>query len=159
GTAFLLLVSLVLSAGLSATGDFIGRTAVGARVPLQIINQVVAFVVISLLFAMIFRRLPDAEIAWRDVWIGSILTAVLFSVGKYLLGWYLGRQGVTSGFGAAGSLVLVLLWVYYSSLILLFGAEYTRVYAQHYGSGVRPTPNAVAVTEDARARQGMFRQN
>jgi membrane protein len=110
------------------------------------------------LFAMIFRLLPDAQIAWRDVWMGAVLTAALFSLGKFLLGWYLGREGVTSGFGAAGSLVIILLWVYYSSLILLFGAEFTRVYAEQFGSGMKPAPNAVPVTAEAQARQGMPRQ-
>ncbi len=158
GTGFLLLVSLVLTAALSAISNSLTGTLPGGTVFWQIVHQVVAFGVIALLFAMIFRLLPDALIAWRDVWIGAVLTAVLFSVGKFLLGWYLGREGVTSGFGAAGSLVVILLWVYYSSLILLFGAEFTRVYAQQLGSGVKPTPNAVPLSEEARARQGMPRR-
>jgi membrane protein len=155
GTGFLLLVSLVLTAILSALGDSLSQAFPGAGVVWQIVNQLVSFGVIILLFAMIFRLLPDAQIAWRDVWIGAILTAALFSLGKFLLGWYLGREGVTSGFGAAGSLVVVLLWVYYSSLILLFGAEFTRVYAEQFGSGMKPAANAVPLTPEARARQGM----
>ena len=159
GTGFLLLVSLILTAALSALSQFLTHYFSVNPIFWQAVNQVVAFGVTSLLFAMIFRLLPDARIAWRDVWMGAILTAALFSLGKFLLGWYLGREGVTSGFGAAGSLVVVLLWVYYSSLILLFGAEFTRVYAEQFGSGFQPTPNAVPVTAEARARQGMPRQD
>jgi membrane protein len=155
GTGFLLLVSLVLSAALAGQGKWLGDALPGGTVLWQVVNQVVAFAIIAVLFALIFRFLPDARVAWRDVWIGALLTAALFTLGKFLLGWYLGREGVTSGFGAAGSLVVILLWVYYSSLILLFGAEFTRVYAQQYGSGMNPTPNAVPLTADDRARQGM----
>ena len=92
---------------------------------------------------MIYKILPDVRIAWRDVWIGAVLTALLFTVGKFILGWYLGRSSVTSAYGAAGSLVVILLWVHYSSYVLLFGAEFTRVYTQKFGSGVHPTSNAV----------------
>jgi membrane protein len=155
GTGFLLLVSLVLTAGLSAVNTSLSHALPVAAVFWQVVNQIVAFGVVTVLFAMIFRLLPDARIAWSDVWIGAVLTAALFSLGKFLLGWYLGREGVTSGFGAAGSLVVLLLWVYYSSLILLFGAEFTRVYAEQLGSGLKPAPNAVPLTEEARTRQGM----
>lgn len=155
GTGFLLLVSLVLTAALSALSTSLARALPGAAVFWQVLNQVVAFGATTALFALIFRLLPEARVAWRDVWVGAVLTAVLFTLGKFLLGWYLGREGVTSGFGAAGSLVVILLWVYYSSLILLFGAEFTRVYAQQVGSGIEPTPNAVPLTAEARARQGI----
>jgi len=158
GTGFLLLISLILTAVLSLLGTSLAHSLPGAAVLWLIVNQVVTFVVITLLFAMIFRLLPDARIAWRDVWLGAALTAVLFTVGKFLLGWYLGTQGVTSGFGAAGSLVIILLWVYYSSLIMLFGAEFTRVFAERFGSGVKPAANAVLLTTDARARQGIPRE-
>lgn len=158
GTGFLLLISLVLSAALSALSNSLNALFPGGAIVWQIVDQVVSFIVIGLLFAMIFRLLPDAQVAWRDVWIGAALTALLFSLGKFLLGWYLGREGVTSGFGAAGSLVIILLWVYYSSQILLFGAEFTRVYAQQFGSGVKPAPNAVPLTAEALARQGMPRE-
>ncbi len=155
GTGFLLLISLVLTAVLSAFSSSLGGALGIETALLQALNQVVTLLVAMLLFAMMFRFLPDAEIAWRDVWIGAVITAVLFTLGKFGLGLYLGRSGVTSGYGAAGSLVLLLLWVYYSSLILLFGAEFTYVYAKQVGSGVRPSPNAVAVTEQSRAQQGM----
>ncbi len=158
GTGFLLLVSLILTAALSALSRTLSRVMPGEPVVWQVVNQIAALAVITLLFAMIFRFLPDARIAWRDVGIGAVVTAVLFSLGKFLMGLYLGREGVTSGFGAAGSLVIVLLWVYYSSLILLFGAEVTRVFAQRFGSGLTPTPNAVPLTEEALAQQGIPRQ-
>jgi len=98
---------------------------------------------ITLLFALIYKVLPDVDITWRDVWIGAAMTAVLFTIGKFLLGLYLGRKGVTSPYGAAGSLVLLLLWVYYSGLIFLFGAAFTKVYATTYGAAVRPAATAV----------------
>ncbi len=155
GTGFLLLVSLLLTAALSALGNRLAGGTADNGIVWQIVNQAAAFVVETALFAMIFKLLPDAKIAWRDVWIGAILTAALFTLGKFLLGLYLAHAGVASGFGAAGSLVLILLWVYYSSQILLFGAEFTAVYAKKYGSGVEPAPNAIPMTDDARARQGM----
>ncbi len=154
GTAFLLLVSLVISTALAALGHLLQPApGVGAWV-WQVVHALISFGIITLLFALIYKVLPDATIGWRDVWIGAVLTAALFTIGKYLLGLYLARGSVTSGYGAAGSLVLILVWVYYSSQILLFGAAFTRVYADRYGSHVRPTPNAVAVTPEAQARQG-----
>jgi uncharacterized BrkB/YihY/UPF0761 family membrane protein len=104
-----------------------------------------------------FHTFPDRQnkIAWKDVWVGAALTAVLFTLGKFLVGHYLGQSSTTSAFGAAASLVIILIWVYYSSQIVLFGAEFTRVYANRYGSHVEPSENAVFVTEEARARQGM----
>lgn len=155
GTGFLLLVSLVVTATLSALNSSLTHALPGTTALWQVVHQVIAFAVVTLLFAMIFRLLPDVKIAWRDVWMGAAITAALFSIGKFLLGWYLGRAGVTSGFGAARSLVVVLLWVYYSSLIMLFGAEFTRVYAEEFGSGIRPAENAIPLGEVTRDRQGM----
>jgi membrane protein len=132
GVGFLLLVSLVLSAVLTAVSHHLpwaGSTALG-----QVINLVVSLVIITLLFALIFRLLPDAGIAWKDVWIGAALTAVLFTIGKSLIGLYLGSSSVGSTYGAAGSLAVFLVWVYYSAQILFFGAEFTKVYANHYGA-------------------------
>ncbi len=128
-----------------------GRKRLGHLLPAQEtlwqwINFGVSFGVITLLFAMIFKVLPDVKIAWRDVWIGALLTALLFNVGKYLLGLYLGRSSVTSTYGAAGSLVLVLLWVYYSAQILFFGAKFTQIYSNRHGSHLKPGPGAEAVT-------------
>src|SRR5205823_6766881 len=108
-------------------------------------------------FALIFKLLPDVRIAWRDVWVGALLTTVLFMVGKGLIGLYLGRSGLGSAYGAAGSLVALLVWIYYSAQILFFGAEFTKVYANRYGSRIVPAADAVPVTEDARAQQGMPR--
>lgn len=146
GIGFLLLVSLVVSAGLSALGKFMVGLLPEQGTIWQGINFVVSFGVITLLFAMIFKVLPDVKIAWRDVWIGAILTALLFNLGKFLLGLYLGRSSVTSAYGAAGSLVIVLLWVYYSAQILFFGAKFTQIYSTKHGSRLEPAPGARAVT-------------
>jgi membrane protein len=115
--------------------------------------------VITVLFALIFKYLPDVKTQWRHVWIGAVLTAVLFTIGKFGLGWYLGRKGAVSVYGAAGSLVALLIWVYYSAQILFFGAEFTQVYArQHLGQDVPAAENAVPVTEEQRAQEGMPRK-
>ena len=150
GTAFLLLVSLVISAVLSALGGLFGdwqTSLVG-----QAVNLAVSYVVIALLFAMIYRFLPDAKIAWRDVWLGAAMTALLFLVGKALIGLYLGQAGIASTYGAAGSLAVLLVWLYYSAQIFLYGEEFTKAYANRYGSRIVPAENAVAVTDEARAR-------
>jgi membrane protein len=138
GIGFLLLVSLVISAGLSAVQETIGNAIPVSEILLQLVNLVISIGVITVLFALIFKFLPDAEIAWRDVWLGAFVTAVLFSLGKFLIGIYLGNSAVASSFGAAGSLVLLLIWIYYSAQILLFGAEFTQVYANQFGSKIVP---------------------
>jgi membrane protein len=138
GIGFLLLVSLVVSAGLSAVQETVGNTIPVSEILLQIVNLIISIGVITVLFALIFKFLPDAEIAWRDVWLGAFVTAILFSVGKFVIGLYLGNSAVASSFGAAGSLVLLLVWIYYSTQILLFGAEFTQVYANNYGSKIVP---------------------
>jgi membrane protein len=138
GIGFLLLVSLVISAGLSAVQTTIGNLFPFSEIILQLINLVLSIGVITVLFALIYKFLPDAEIAWRDVWLGAFVTAVLFALGKLLIGIYLGNSAVTSSFGAAGSLVLLLVWIYYSAQIFFFGAEFTEVYANHYGSKIVP---------------------
>lgn len=156
GIGFLLLVSLVVSATLAKLHDFVsGADLPGGPILWQTIHFVVSLAVITLMFAMIFKFLPDVQIAWRDVWVGALVTAGLFTVGKYLIGFYLGQAGTESAFGAAGSLVVILLWVFYSSQILLFGAEFTKVYANHYGERLQPAGHAVPVAEDERCRQGM----
>jgi hypothetical protein len=121
----------------------------------QILNSVVSFGVITLLFAMIYKILPDVKVAWSDVWIGAAATAALFTLGKFLIGLYLGQSGISSTYGAAGSLVLLLIWIYYSAQILFLGAEFTQVYAKRYGSRIEPDDDAVPVTEEARAQQGL----
>lgn len=142
GVGFLLLVSLVVSAALAAFDEFLGGTAPGASFVLQVIHFLVSLGLIAFMFAAIYRFMPDGRIAWKDVVVGGILTALLFNVGKFFIGLYLGQSSVTSVYGAAGSLVTLLLWIYYSSLIFFFGAELTQVYASKFGSGLTPSPNA-----------------
>lgn len=158
GTSFLLLVSLVISTALAFLNQFFTDWLDGLGVLAQMINIIVSIGVVTVIFAMIFKFLPDVKIRWADVWIGSLFTAVLFTIGRILLSIYLGNSATTSAYGAAGSLVVLLLWVYYSSQILFFGAEFTQVYARMYGSRILPTPNARALTETERAHQGMPRQ-
>jgi len=126
---FLLLVSLVLSAGLAAAGKFLGGILSVPTVVLTVINVLVSFSAIAVLFALIFKYVPEAKIAWKDVWAGAIGTAVLFTLGKFLIGIYLGKAAVGSAYGAAGSLIVIIVWVYYSSMIFFFGAEFTHVLA------------------------------
>jgi membrane protein len=157
GVGFLLMVSLVISALLAAVGEFISGYFIEYVIIGQIINFLISFGFITLLFAMMFKILPDVEIAWGDVWIGAIVTALLFVAGKFLLGWYLGQQTFGSTNGAAGSILIILLWVYYSAQILLLGAEFTQVYAHRFGSRIVPDENAVLLDEETRAKQGIPR--
>jgi membrane protein len=136
GIGFLLLVSLVISTALSALGTWVGSFFPFQQLVLQLINFVISIVFITILFALIFKFLPDADIAWRDVWIGAFFTAILFGIGRTLIGLYLGSSAVATTFGAAGSLVILLLWLYYSAQILFFGAEFTQVYANRLGSRI-----------------------
>jgi len=137
GIGFLLLVSLVVSAGLSATQEMLDNTFPVPEFILQAINLIVSIGVITVLFALIYKFLPDVEIAWRDVWMGAFVTALFFSLGKLVIGLYLGNSAIASSFGAAGSLALLLVWIYYSAQILFFGAEFTQVYANKYGSKIK----------------------
>jgi hypothetical protein len=121
------------------------------------VNVALSLVVITLLFAAIFKVLPDAEVSWSDVWIGAILTSLLFVVGKTLIGVYLGHSSVGSTYGAAGSLLVFLVWVYYSAQILFFGAEFTQVYARQRGKRIVPSAGAVPLTAEAKAEQGLKR--
>jgi membrane protein len=152
---FLLLVSLVVSTGLSAVGNLVGGLLPESELLLSIVNFIISFLVITVLFALMFKYLPDAKIDWRDVGVGAAITALLFTIGKLLIGIYLGNSTTASSYGAAGSLVVLLLWVYYSAQIFLLGAEFTQVYANQFGSRVRPAANAVPVTAQERAQQGM----
>ena len=145
GVGFLLLVSLVITTVLTHLTLYIGSLIGGAAIIAYLLDIVVSFGFVTILFAMIYQFLPDVRIQWKDVWIGAALTSFLFTVGKFLIGLYLGTSGVTSSFGAAGSLITVLLWVYYSALIFFFGAEFTQIYASRYGSGVVPAENAVPI--------------
>ena len=156
GVSFLLLVSLVISAALTLINNYFTNLLGGLGILAQILNIVISIGVISLIFAMIFKILPDVEISWGDVWIGALVTAILFTIGKQLLGVYLGSSATTSAYGAAGSLVVLLLWVYYSAQILFLGAEFTQVYARRYGSHIiTPSESARAVTEAERAKEGL----
>jgi membrane protein len=139
---FLLLVSLVIGAALSALDKWSGAMIPGSAVLLSLLNIAFGFVVTTLLFAVAYRILPRVKVAWADVWIGAVVTSALFTIGKYLIGLYLGRAGISSGFGAAGSLVIILVWVYYSAQIFLLGAEFTWVFAHTRGSraGTAPPP-------------------
>jgi len=134
GLGFLLLVTLVASAGVAALGGWANGLLPGWELLLQVINTVISLGIAALLFAMIFKIMPQAKVSWRDVWVGAAVTAVLFEVGKTLIGLYIGKSGVTSSFAAAGSLVVLLVWVYYSAQIFLLGAEFTWVYAHEHGS-------------------------
>ena len=135
--AFLLLVSLIVSATLAVLERYAGDLWSGSTEVLSLLSSVIAFGVIASLFAVIYRMLPNVKLAWRDVWVGALVTAALFSLGKYAIGLYLGNSAVASGFGAAGSIIALLLWVYYSAQIFFLGAEFTRQYALKCGS-LRP---------------------
>lgn len=152
---FLLLTSLLLTTALAALNGYFEQLIGLPPFIGLLLGFVLSFCVVTLLFAFIFKVLPDAQIEWRHVWVGAAVTAFLFELGKFGLGFYLGRASTASSFGAAGSVVLLLLWVYYASCILLFGAEFTQVYAREAGPQIKPVAGAVAVTAEARAQQGL----
>jgi len=151
---FLLLVSLILSSFLNALSDWM-KAFLHLPDWLGGAGLIASFAIVTLLFALIFKVLPDVKIAWKHVWVGAATTAIFFELGKFGLAFYLGRESTTSSFGSAGSVVLLLLWVYYASCILLFGAEFTKVYAAAHGSRLQPTELAIPVTIEARLQQGM----
>jgi len=140
---FLLVVSLLVSAALAAFDDSLQKLMALPSIVWQGADIVVSVVVMTMLFAMIFKVLPNVILRWRDVWTGAACTAVLFTIGKFLIGVYLGTSGVTSYYGAAGSAIVLLLWVYYSACILFFGAELTKVYVRKYGAGIVPDSRAI----------------
>ncbi len=144
---FLLLVSLVISALLSAAQGALGRFVSEPGVVLQYANAVVSFAMITALFALIFKFLPDTRVAWSDVWVGAALTSLLFGAGKYLIGLYLGRSSVASVYGAAGSVVVLIVWVYYAAQIFFFGAELTQAFARRHGSRTSATAPSSRVAE------------
>jgi membrane protein len=149
GVCFLLLVSLTVETLLRGLRQYLQNMMPGGDIVALTLFLLFDMAVVVLLFAMIFRYLPDAKIEWRDVWLGATLTAVLFALGKFALGFYLGSGAAGSAYGAASSLITLLLWIYYAAQILLFGAEFTQVYANTYGARVVPMEHAVkvAVTE------------
>ncbi|MBC7541107.1 MAG: YihY/virulence factor BrkB family protein [Candidatus Sericytochromatia bacterium] len=153
GTGFLLAVSLLTSAALTATSTYFGTILPGGEGFWHAVNLLVSFASFSTLFALMFRYLPDARVAWRDVAIGALLTGAFFEIGKFLLALYIGTAGVGSTFGAAGSLAVVLIWIYYSAQILFFGAEFTKAYTNTYGSGIVPNGNAQLQETSGRQNQ------
>lgn len=153
---FILLVSLAVSAGLAALSQLLGLTNIA--IVGHAISFLLSFAIITLLFAMIYKILPDVKMNWSEVWVGAVVTALLFTIGKFLIGLYLGHSTLGSTYGAAGSLVVFVVWVYYSSMILFLGAEFTKVYARRMGGGAKPEEHAVPLTEEARAQQGIPHQ-
>jgi membrane protein len=156
GVGFLLLVSLVVSAALATITEHF-HDLVPYPALWWVLNVGIGLGITTLLFALIYKVVPDAQIKWRDVWVGAVFTAVLFSVGRVALSWYVGRAATTSAFGAAGSLVALIVWVYYSAQLLFFGAEFTQVFATRYGTPIIPAPNAVHighVKQRSTAREG-----
>ncbi len=157
GLAFLLMVSLVLGAALAALGRWWGGAFGGWETLLQIVNLLVGFGLTTIVFAMIYKLMPRVHVRWHDVWLGALVTSALFTIGKFLIGLYIGKSGVASGFGAAGSLIVILVWVYYSAQIFLVGAEFTWVYAKTLGSlrgveGVAEVAEKAATAEEAPTR-------
>jgi membrane protein len=150
GIGFLLLVAMVVSAALSAISEYINSIPLFSNVIFQVLNFLFSLALITLLFALIFKYVPDVEVSWRSVWLGAAITAIFFTIGKQLIGLYLGRSDIGNTFGAAGSLALILIWVYYSSQILFLGAEFTQVYAKRKGNQPAPAKHAV---EGDRKRQ------
>ena len=145
GLAFLLMVSLSVSAGLAALGAWFGGLMPGWEILLYLLNTVISVSIATVLFGMIFKLMPTAKVAWRDVWVGAAVTAVLFEIGKLGIGLYIGKSGMNESFAAAGSLVVLLVWVYYAAQIFLLGAEFTKVHADHHGS--QSASVAVAATQ------------
>jgi membrane protein len=154
GMAFLLLVSMVVSAGIAAAGNVMTGLVGDSPWISHAIHIATSLVVLTLLFAVLFKYLPDVKIGWRDVMLGAFVTAVLFTLGKFAIGLYLGYSSMASSYGVAGSFVVLLVWVYYSAQIFFFGAELTQVYANNYGSHIEPSENAQFVSDEARARRG-----
>ncbi|WP_052595714.1 YihY/virulence factor BrkB family protein [Aureispira sp. CCB-QB1] len=150
GVGFLLLVSLIISAALSALDKYMSSVLPGFDAFWFILNLIVSLGIITLLFALMFKYLPDVKIEWRDVWLGAFITAILFTIGKFAIGFYLGRGTFSSTYGAAGSLVAILAWVYYSAQILFFGAEFTQVYTRESGRDILPNEYAISLQDNSK---------
>jgi membrane protein len=155
GICFLLMVSLVISAGLTVVRNFVDQRYQPLAITWTIAHNATAFLIVTVLFALIFKVLPDAKVPWRDVWVGAIGTSLLFTLGKYLIGLYLGNASVGRAYGGAGSIVVLLVWVYYSSQLVFLGAEFTYAYHKARGDRVVPEEFSVPVTAEARAEQGI----
>jgi membrane protein len=150
GVAFLLLVSMVLTAAISSFGKFLESSLPGGEALWAVLNFAISLGIITLLFALIYKVIPDAKIRWHDVWIGAGVTAALFTIGKLLVGLYLGKSTFVSSYGAAGSIVALVVWVYYSSQIVFLGAEFTQVYARRFGSRIEPGRDALRKDDAAK---------
>jgi membrane protein len=142
GTCFLLLISLIVSSVVAAMSESLGAYLPGGSALGHLLENAISFLVVTALFSMIFKILPDMEIRWKDVWIGAAATALLFTIGKFAIGMYIGKMSIGSGYGAAGSIVVLITWIYYSAQILYFGAEFTQVYANAHGTQFVPASNA-----------------
>jgi membrane protein len=149
GLAFLLMTSLVVSAGLAAAHSYVGNTFPGVTILWEALNALVSLGVITLLFAMIYKVLPDLKLVWSDVWVGALVTAGLFTIGKFLIGLYLGTSAFASTYGAAASVIVILVWVYYSTQIILLGAEFTRAYVDEFSPRRPPAEEFAAKTGKA----------
>ena len=159
GVGFLLMVSLILNAVLAGMVNYFGSLIPGFDFLWQFANFAISFGVITILFALIYKVMPDVKIAWNDVWIGSAMTSLLFVIGKSILGLYLGNGSFGSAYGAAGSLIVLLALINYAAQIIFFGAEFTQVYASKYGSRIVPDENSRRVPQTDTAKQGMNRRN
>ncbi len=144
--AFLLVVSLAVTSAISAVGSALG----GVGIVMQVITIIVSVVILGVLFAAMFKFLPDARVPWRSVWIGGFVTAILFEIGKFVIGLYLGHSNPGSAFGAAGALAVIFVWIYYAGMLLLFGAEWTQQYAESQGHAIEPKEGAVRVENQQR---------
>lgn len=152
---FLLLVSLVISVLLALLGNYMSVRFELPSAVWQAWDFIISFIVVTSLFALIFKLLPNVRLRWRDVWLGAVATSLLFTIGKLIIGYYLATTSIASSFGAAGSVVIVLAWIYYSACILFFGAEITKVFVRKFGSGIVPNSRAVLVDDLLRARLGI----
>ncbi|RYY76457.1 MAG: YihY/virulence factor BrkB family protein [Gammaproteobacteria bacterium] len=155
GVVFMMLASLIMSAALGIVSKYLGGLFPGLEFISALIDLTISLSVISCLFAMMFKYLPDVKIKWRNVLIGAVITAVLFNLGKYLIGLYLAKSAFNSTFGAAGSLVVLLAWIYYSAQILFLGAEFTQVYARRHGAYIEPKEYAEYMSSEMKAQQGL----
>lgn len=141
----LMVAALIASAVLAAMNEFLSELVPLPIILIELANHLLAVAIMAALFAAIYRFLPDADVRWRDVWVGALLTAILFNLGKFAISMYLSTTATTSAYGAAGSFVLLLLWIYYSSMIFFIGAEFTKVYARHFGQRIKPSKHATRI--------------
>ena len=142
---FVLMISLLMNAMVAALSNYLQQHVGGGAMFIQVVNQLLSFGIVTFIFAMIFKILPDAHITWKDVFKGALLTAILFTLGKLGIGYYVGRSKLDDLYGAAASIIILMVWVYYSAIILYIGAAFTKVYARHYGGKIRPNQYAVWV--------------